>query len=310
MNIFVNTFAVLMFFIYGVTGNLHKEVSVTTENTVLRSNIQVQDIPPTTSLVYPGTDGRLVYIADSLGNRIPDFSNAGYKGGGVPIPYVAVKATVWPVKGDNSANIQAAIDSVSNLPADPSGFRGAVLLKMGLYELESPIFIRTSGVVLRGEGMSDTGTILVGMTPKTTTGGRGQRQALINIAGASGVTPGEDTKQIILDKYVPVGAFSFNVTSAKAFKAGDKVLVRRIGNQDFIKAIGEDSTGAGRNRWRPFNITWDRVIKAVKGNTITIDAPILCAIEARLGGGEVLKYDDQGTYRTGWNRKPAGNIRI
>jgi hypothetical protein len=58
-----------------------------------------QDIPPATSLVYPGIDGKLVYVADSPGNKIPDFSNAGYKGGGVPIPYVPVKATVWPADG-------------------------------------------------------------------------------------------------------------------------------------------------------------------------------------------------------------------
>jgi hypothetical protein len=45
-----------------------------------------QDIPPTTSLVYPGIDGKLVYVADSLGNKIPDFSNAGYKGGGITFP--------------------------------------------------------------------------------------------------------------------------------------------------------------------------------------------------------------------------------
>ena len=72
--------------------------------------IMAQDIPATTTLVYPGTDGKLVYVADSLGNKIPDFSNAGYKGGGVPIPYVAIKATVWPVLFDNSASFQAAID--------------------------------------------------------------------------------------------------------------------------------------------------------------------------------------------------------
>jgi hypothetical protein len=58
---------------------------------------KAQDIPPATSLVYPGVDGKLVYVADSLGNKIPDFSNAGYKGGGVTIPYVPVKTTVWPV---------------------------------------------------------------------------------------------------------------------------------------------------------------------------------------------------------------------
>ena len=62
---------------------------------------KAQDLSPTTSLVYPGVDGRLVYVADSLGNKVPDFSNAGYKGGGVPIPHVQIKAIVWPMPGDN-----------------------------------------------------------------------------------------------------------------------------------------------------------------------------------------------------------------
>src|SRR5688500_13866203 len=93
---------------------------------------KAQDMPPATSMVYPGIDGKLVYVADSLGNKIPDFSNAGYKGGGVAIPYVPVKVTVWPVAGDNADNVQAAIDKVSAMPLDASGFRGAVLLKMGI----------------------------------------------------------------------------------------------------------------------------------------------------------------------------------
>src|SRR6187431_609522 len=138
-----------------------------------------QDIPPTTSLVYPGIDGKLVYVADSLGNKIPDFSNAGYKGGGVPIPTVPVKATVWPVVGDNSANIQSAIDKVSAMPLDAYGFRGTVLVKMGVYPLDKPLYIKASGVVLRGEGMGDTGTILFGKTvaapPGQAGGGRGGR---------------------------------------------------------------------------------------------------------------------------------------
>src|SRR5690606_38434201 len=111
-------------------------------------NLNAQDIHPTTSLVYPGVDGKLVYVQDSLGNKIPDFSNAGYKGGGVPIPTVAIKATIWPVLGDNSNRIQKAIDSVSNLTPDQHGFRGTILLKMGYYNLEKPLYIKTSGVVL------------------------------------------------------------------------------------------------------------------------------------------------------------------
>jgi hypothetical protein len=33
--------------------------------------------------VYPDAKGRLQYTADARGNRIMDFSHAGYKGGGV-----------------------------------------------------------------------------------------------------------------------------------------------------------------------------------------------------------------------------------
>jgi hypothetical protein len=268
----------LMFFITGLT-------------------VIAQDIPPTASLVYPGTDGKLVYVADSLGNRIPDFSNAGYKGGGVAIPYVPNKITVWPVVGDNSDNIQAAIDKVSALPLDASGFRGAVLLKIGTYNLEKPVTIKASGVVLRGEGMSEIGTILIGKIPKDRQAyGRG---GLVNISGPTAIAPQEDTKQTITDKYVPVGARSFNVVSAKGFKVGDKVLIRRIGNQDWIKEIGEDSVGAGRNRWRPFNITYDRVIVDIKGNTITTDVTIFTAVDTRWGGGEILKYNDERIEQSG-----------
>jgi len=265
---------------------------------------QAQDLLPTASLVYPGTDGKLMYIPDSLGNTIPDFSNAGYKGGGVPIPYVAVKATVYPVLGDNADSIQAAIDRVSALPPDASGFRGAVLLKMGMYQLDKPIYIRASGVVLRGEGRSDVGTILYGKIPKPPSEEESRqrfrrRPALINIEGQSGVKVVEDSKQIITNDYVPVGAKSFTVASAKAFKKGDKVLVRRIGNEDWIKAIGLDTATVGRNRWRAFDINFDRIIVEINGNTITVDAPIFTAIDKRWGGGAVYKYEDERIEQVG-----------
>ncbi|MFN7119273.1 MAG: hypothetical protein ACK4TA_20910 [Saprospiraceae bacterium] len=265
---------------------------------------QAQDLPPTASLVYPGTDGKLTYVADSLGNTIPDFSNAGYKGGGVPIPYVPVKATIYPVLGDNADSIQAAIDRVSALPPDASGFRGAVLLKMGMYQLDKPIYIRASGVVLRGEGRSDVGTILFGKIPKPPTEEESRqrfrrRPALINIEGPSGVKVVEDSKQVITNEYVPVGAKSFTVASTKAFKKGDKILVRRIGNEDWIKTIGLDTATVGRNRWRPFDINFDRIIVNINGNTITVDAPIFTAIDKRWGGGEVYKYEDERIEQVG-----------
>ena len=68
--------------------------------------------------------GQLTYHADARGNRCPDFSTAGYDNG-VSLPAVPVKVTVAPGRGDTTARIQAALDHVSSLPADKSGFRGA-----------------------------------------------------------------------------------------------------------------------------------------------------------------------------------------
>src|SRR5690349_19680997 len=126
------------------------------------SAAQIDDLAPTVSRVYPGSDGKLVYVPDEQGNIISDCSHAGYGGGGTPIPTVPVKETIWPVAGDNTANVQAAIDKVSALPIDKSGFRGTVLLRAGYYRMATPVTIQASGVVLRGEGMGDTGTILIG----------------------------------------------------------------------------------------------------------------------------------------------------
>ena len=95
------------------------------------SRPQIQDLAPTASRVYPGVDTRLVYVPDEQGNAIIDSSHAGYGGGGVAIPTIPVRETVWPVAGDNTENIQAAINKVSSRPLDSGGFRGALLLKAG-----------------------------------------------------------------------------------------------------------------------------------------------------------------------------------
>jgi hypothetical protein len=145
--------------------------------------------------------------------------------------------------------------------------------------------------------MSDIGTILIGKIPKDRQSfGRG---GLVNISSPAGTKALEETKQSITDKYVPVGARKFSVVSSKAFRIGDKILVRRIGNQDWIREIGEDSVSAGRNRWRPFNITYDRIITGISGNTITVDAPVFTAVDSRWGGGEILKYNDERIEQVG-----------
>ncbi|MBT4485545.1 MAG: peptidoglycan-binding protein, partial [Candidatus Latescibacteria bacterium] len=192
--------------------------AVLTSFTAAAQTVEAQNY---SSLVYPGIDGKLVYLPDEKGNIIPDFSHAGYKNSGVSIPFVPVKEILWPVEGDDSPNIQSAIDRVSNLPSDEYGFRGAVLLKMGYYELASPLRISASGVVLRGEGQGETGTILIGLGRFD--GGYDNRQTA-NLIVISGETCWDEVKgssQRIIDDYIPVGAHSFRVENTKAFRVGD-----------------------------------------------------------------------------------------
>lgn len=108
-------------------------------------------------------NGHLVYAADSLGNRIPDFSYAGYMAGGTAIPNAPIRIVVPVTKGDATLRIQSALDYVASLPADKNGIRGAVLLQKGTYEVAGGLKINASGVVLRGSGMGKKGTILLGV---------------------------------------------------------------------------------------------------------------------------------------------------
>ena len=264
-----------------------------------RAQAQVADLDPTVSRVHTGPGGRLLYVPDDRGNIIHDASHAGYRGGGIALPSVPVRETIWPVAGDNTTHVQAAIDRVSSRPPDVNGLRGAVVLRAGYYRLATPLRIQASGVVLRGEGMSDTGTLLIGTgTGRTGVGpgggpGAAAQGTLVLVGGATGITTQDQTRQPVTDDYVPVGARRFAVASAAGFRPGDTVVVRRIGNQSWIDAVGMNGE-APASRWRPFDVEWDRVVVDVQGNTLTVDAPITCAIERQWGGGDVVKYADPG----------------
>ena len=80
------------------------------------------------AIISTRADGQLTYETDAHGNRIPDFSTAGYAANERAIPTAPIQVVVEPKPGDSTARIQAAIDYVSALPLDTSGLRGAVLL--------------------------------------------------------------------------------------------------------------------------------------------------------------------------------------
>ena len=104
------------------------------------------------SWVSLGDDGRLAYGTTHRGDRLPDFSHAGYKGGGVALPDAPVILEVDPgTAPDDTARLHAAIDKAGTAPLDPAtGLRGAVLPKKGEYRVLGTLRITKDGVVLRG----------------------------------------------------------------------------------------------------------------------------------------------------------------
>jgi hypothetical protein len=237
--------------------------------------------------VYPGSDGKLVYKATDRGDRIMDFSLAGYMGGGVALPDVPVKVTVQPGSGeDETAKIQSAIDEVAKMPLE-DGFRGAVLLAPGTFTCSRTLSITASGIVLRGSGSGHGGTT-IRMTGERhsaiTVGGRG-RAANINQDDDAPQAQSTAVRTSLADAYVPSGATSFTLEKAHGFAVGDLIAIRRpttaawvrFMQMDTLTRDGRPQTWIGTNR---FGVT-ERTIASIDGNKITIDVPLADSYDAK-----------------------------
>ena len=263
-------------------------------------------LPAAASRVQQGAGGSLEYYADASGDTVPDFSRAGYQGGGVALPFVPVVRNVSPAAGDDGANIQAALDAVGALAPDANGFRGAVLLAPGTYDIAGQLLMNKSGVVLRGSGNSTSGTVLQATGAST--------RWLIRMGGAGGRTEVAGTRVAITDAYVPVGARTLSVASAAGYAVGDRIVLERNANQEWIDALGMDACNTvgtsydtsdvnnstclnteapdTSTAWVPgaYVLKYERRIVALSGRTLTLDAPVVNSIDAKWGGGSIWKY--------------------
>ena len=244
--------------------------------------------------------GELTYVPFAMKgqsnevNTIPDYSYAGYMGGGISLPTdISVQATVSPEEGDDTQRIQAAIDLVEALEPDQNGFRGVVLIKAGHYSLANLLVVRASGVVLRGEGQGLNGTVLHS-NPRV-------EHNVVSILGSGGINKDAQSEQAITSNYVPVGSYSFEVEDASSFELEEKIVVTRTPNQVWIDELGMDQETlcAGASDcigWTPsaYTIDHERTITAITGNTISIDIPIVDVIEDVYGGGSISKIQSSG----------------
>jgi hypothetical protein len=228
--------------------------------------------------VHFGTNGALVYYSDDLTNHLIDYSYAGYEEGGVALPTNELIATnLSAVTGDNTPNIQNAINVVGALTPNASGIRGVVLLNPGSYEMDGVLTIGKGGVILRGSG---TNTVLNFYgTPSTS----------ISISGSSAASQVGST-YTITDSYVPLGAISFHLNSTSGLAVGTNIVVRRPWTTTWINVIGMSNlwTASGHQN------DAERQITAINGTQVTVDMALPTPIEQKWVTGEVFAYTDGG----------------
>lgn len=216
--------------------------------------------------------------------RLPDFSYAGYHSGEKPIPSPSQSASVLTFGArpndeiDDSAAFQKAIDSTQT---------GVILIPKGRYILSNFLEIKKSGIVLRGEGQGQDGTILYMPKPATeisgkkdygfATGGSGQ---IISFSGANtspyltNVKPGAQR-----------GTHTVTVDNPSKIKAGDKVMLQvnddKLGGA-FWRHLHNDRLNSWQELvdWAAASGKWLFTVTKVKGNQVTFKEPLRFDIRA------------------------------
>lgn len=240
-------------------------------------------------IIYP-ENGLLTYLSDKEHNRIPDFSHAGYRGGGISLPTLPIKITLSPVFGDNSQQIQQAINDVGNFSPDENGFRGAILLNPGLYQINHPINIDKSGVVLRGSGSGNDATedSILSISSSVT-----ETAIQLGSEAMSWVQSIDGTQTEIISPFIPVGSRLFEVQDASIYRVGDHIIIQHPSTQKWIDAVDGGGT-AGAPNWQAgtVDIFYYRSITDIRENLIAIDAPVFNHLDRSLSQSVIYKPDN------------------
>ena len=165
-------------------------------------------------------------ITNSKGDHLPDFSYCGYHSSddSLPSDTNAASVVIEPKSGDQTAQIQAALDSVA------AAGGGVVKLDSGTFQISPGLSIQ-SNVVLRGAGTGGTVLSLKSLVAK--------ESPVISLGkGTSKDKATIGKKTSITDSYVGIGASSFTVADASGFSVGQKVYVQRAITAAWVRDNG------------------------------------------------------------------------
>jgi hypothetical protein len=229
--------------------------------------------------VHFGPGRKLVYARTPKGDRIPDFSSAGYRGGGIALPRVATRVNVSPTgKEDDTPAIQTALDRAAKLTPGAHGIRGAVELAPGSFHLKGTLHLNVSGVVLRGAGSEGPGATVLEMT--------GDPHLAIEIKGDYQWRElGPATT--LTDSYVPAGATLIHVANASGIHPGDTLAIVKPVTPQWIHFMGMDHLvrNGKPQEWVKNDIRVLRQVASVEGNAVRLSVPLTDSFDAQFYPG-------------------------
>lgn len=235
---------------------------------------------------------------------IPDFSTVGYAHGDREAfpDYENVVEVPSPSGADDTQMIQEAIDNATE---------GSVIrLKDGTYQVGGVLILDKNRVILRGAGRDNTvihctGTLLrPGIVVGATVEGEGFsgrlfRMDTLRVKNAHNphanvrldrwhpalppMSRGAQT--VVSDTYCPVGRDTVVVADASAFDIGCDVLVERPHSARWVADVRMTDIWT-----KDMSMEWTRKIKAIEGNRLILDAPLVQSLDATYGGGIVTLY--------------------
>ena len=207
-----------------------------------------------------------------------DFSRVGYMWGEKPIPdhHVSITLSAPSDGADMTSVIQEALDKVKS--------PGTVLLKEGQYNVSGTLYMRRSGVVLRGEG---NGTVITATSYK--------RDPLIVLGKDTRRVTGERNR--IVDDFTPAGQMWVRVDKPSKFSVGDRVDVVCEVNQKWVSDLKMDQIAQRRDgrklkQWTPqeFVLRWERHVVKVKDGKIWLDNPIVMELDSQYVTSAYLEH--------------------
>ncbi len=229
---------------------------------------------------------------------LPDFSYAGYHNGEIGIPndlnYKVFDVTAYGAKPNDAVSDKVAIQkAIQAANANGSGIvffpKGRFLVNEDGDDL-SRIVSKGSKIIFRGSGSGKDGTELF---MKNTLQPTDPKKMWTVPTLFSFTSNGSDKKVGDVAASAKVGSFDLELSTSKGLKAGDWIVLKILDtNPDFIKSeFGEVAV----------NPTWTYItdkgleirvmyqIAKIKGQTITLAAPIPYAVDAKYKW-EVYKF--------------------